>query len=111
MTIHEMKLNPTSFNAIKEGRKIIESRLYDEKRQRIQLGDQILFRKMEHPDETVEVKVEGLLRRASFSELFQDFPASYFGGASKRVLEEQIRQYYSKEDEEKFGVLGIRIAT
>jgi ASC-1-like (ASCH) protein len=110
MAIHEMKLNPASFSAVRSGKKIIESRLYDEKRQQIKIGDQIVFRKMDDPDETIIVSVVGLLRYAAFSDLFHDFPASYFGGESKNALETHIRQFYSKEDEETFGVLGIRIA-
>jgi ASC-1-like (ASCH) protein len=55
------------------------------------------------------VKVKGLLRYASFVDLFHDFPASYFGGESASALEAQIRQFYTEEDEETFGVLGIRV--
>lgn len=104
-----MKLQPTPFGAVKSGDKIIESRLYDEKRQLIQLGDQVLFRNMANLDETITMRVDGLLRYATFSAMFSDFPAAYFGGETKGALEEQIYSFYSKEDEAKFGVLGIRI--
>jgi len=109
MTIHEMKLQQVPFAAIQAGGKIIESRLYDEKRQLIQLGDQILFRNMANLDETITTRVDGLLRYSTFSAMFSDFPAACFGGESKNGLEEQIYSFYSKEDEAKFGVLGIRI--
>mgnify|MGYP001558240452 CR=1 FL=1 len=109
MTTHEMKLQPAPFAAIQAGSKIIESRLYDEKRQLIQLGDQILFKNMANLDETITTRVDGLLRYSTFSAMFSDFPAAYFGGESKSALEAQIYSFYSKEDESKFGVLGIRI--
>ena len=105
-----MKLQTAPFIAVKEGRKIIESRLCDEKRQLIRLGDQILFRNMSDLEDTVTMKVEGLLRYSTFVSLFSDFPASYFGGESKAALEEQIYSFYTKEDEKKYGVLGIRIS-
>lgn len=108
--LHEMKLRPAPFAAVTAGSKCIESRLYDEKRQQIQLGDQILFRNMANLDETVTTKVAGLLRYATFSQMFADFPAYFFGGESKSGLEEQIYNFYSKEDEAKYGVLGIRIS-
>lgn len=109
MTVHEMKLQPALFVAIKIGSKIIESRLFDEKRQLIQLGDQVLFRNMNNLDETIATRVDGLLRYSTFSAMFNDFPAAYFGGELKSALEDQIYSFYSKEDEAKYGVLGIRI--
>lgn len=110
MTVHEMKLQPVPFEAVKNGSKIIESRLFDEKRQLIQLGDQILFRNMADLDETILAKVNGLLRYPTFSVMFSDFSAAFFGGESKSALEQQIYSFYSKEDEAKYGVLGIRIS-
>jgi ASC-1-like (ASCH) protein len=65
---------------------------------------------MEKSDETITTKVEGLLRYSTFSAMFSDFPSAYFGGESKKALEDQIYSIYSKEDEVKFGVLGIRIS-
>jgi len=104
-----MKLQPSPFAAIKAGTKSIESRLYDDKRQSLQLGDEITFRNMANLDETVTVKVIELLRYPTFSALFAAFPPSDFGGDSIATLEEQIYSVYSKADETKFGVLGIRI--
>ena len=41
---HELKLQPNFFNYVKYGTKRIELRLYDEKRQKINIGDTIIFR-------------------------------------------------------------------
>ena len=41
--VHEMRLNDEPFQAIKDGTKTIEMRLYDEKRRMIQVGDVIRF--------------------------------------------------------------------
>ena len=62
MTTHNLQLATEPFNAIISGQKTIESRLYDEKRQSIQLGDKLIFTNREQPDQTVEVTVLGLLR-------------------------------------------------
>lgn len=41
--IHKMKLHNKPFNLIKEGSKIIELRLYDEKRAKVKIDDIIEF--------------------------------------------------------------------
>ena len=52
--------------------------------------------------------------RATASTLFlakrppQHEPA-HFGGESRELLLNQIKQFYSDEDEQKYGVVGIRI--
>lgn len=106
---HEMKLQPEPFDRIKDGTKKIESRLYDEKRQLIQLGDEIVFKKNPEAIESVTARVVGLLRYPTFSAMFSDFDPAMFGGESHQFLEDQIYAFYSKEDEAKYGVLGIRI--
>ena len=44
--LHKMKLNESPFERIKNGKKTIEFRLYDEKRQQIKIGDKIEFSKL-----------------------------------------------------------------
>lgn len=41
--MHQMRLHPEPFEKIKNGTKIIEMRLNDEKRQKVQIGDKIEF--------------------------------------------------------------------
>ena len=54
--VHEMKLRRYYFDKIKCGEKIYELRLNDEKRRKISIGDQILFR--DHETEKQEMLVE-----------------------------------------------------
>lgn len=75
-----MNLQPKYFDFIKDGTKRIELRLYDEKRQSIQLGDIIEFAKSE--DEKFRAEVVGLLRYDSFADLFKDFDISILAGSS-----------------------------
>ena len=107
---HQMKLGHEPFCAIKEGRKTIESRLYDEKRQQITVGDEIIFSENDHPENTVRAKVVNLLRHPTFKELFVNNDSRLFGGERNQdQLLEQIKQFYSDEDEQKYGVVGIKI--
>ena len=106
---HELKLQSSPFDAIKAGTKTIECRLYDEKRQQIQIGDTLILKRAPELETSVTAEVTGLLRYPTFSGLFADFPLETFGGESISELEELIYSFYSKEDEVKFGVVGIQI--
>ncbi len=76
---HTMKLLASPFARVAAGTKTLEVRLFDEKRQRLQLGDTIRFVRLPDLDATVRVEVTALLRYPSFRELVNDFGAEYFG--------------------------------
>ncbi len=107
MNIHQLQLATTPFNAITSGVKTIESRLYDKKRQLIQIGDTVDFTNREAPDQTVSVKVIGLLRYKTFHDLFTHNDPSKFGGESVEWLENQINEFYSINEQSQDGVIGI----
>ena len=107
MITHQLKLATEPFDAIVSGNKTIESRLYDEKRQKIQLGDEIVFTNRDKPGQTATVKVVGLLRYATFHDLFSHNNPRRFGGESVEWLEEQIGEFYSLDDQLEDGVVGI----
>src|SRR3989344_860497 len=98
--LHAMKLQPYSFDKIKEGKKIIEVRLYDEKRRNIKIGDIIEFKKEPGQTEIIMVEVIELLNYKTFADLFSDFPASSFGHPDKEGLLKSIYTFYSEEQEE-----------
>jgi ASC-1-like (ASCH) protein len=107
MTKHALQLATIPFDAIMSGQKTIESRLYDEKRQLIQLGDEIIFTNREAPQQTVTVSVVGLLRYDTFGSLFRHNEPSKFGGESVEWLEDQINEFYSIDEQRENGVVGI----
>jgi ASC-1-like (ASCH) protein len=57
----------------------------------------------------VTTVVKGLLRYQTFKELFDDHEPSLFGEDSRDFLLTQIKSFYSDEDEQKYGVVGIRL--
>lgn len=105
---HHMKLSAKPFDDIISGRKVIESRLFDEKRQLISIGDTIVFTKND-TSEKASVIVKGLIRYQTFKDLFTDLDPSLFGENDRDHLLKQIRQFYSDEDEKMYGVIGIRL--
>ena len=107
MTTHQLKLATEPFDAIISGNKTIESRLYDTKRQKIQIGDRIIFTNRDNSEQTVTAEVVGLLRYATFRNLFSHNNPRKFGGDNVEWLENQISEFYSIEDQKIYGVIGI----
>ena len=113
--IHDMRLTPEPFDKIKARNKTIEIRLYDEKRQKVKMGDIIVFHKLPENTETIKVEVVGLSIFKSFRELFSNFDKSQFGHDQSLSINGEIqmqREHYSEEEEEeekKYGVIGIHI--
>jgi len=112
MPMHFMRLNPAPFRLIRDGRKSIELRLYDEKRRKIQIGDGILFENTEAP-ELLLARVTGLRVFASFDDLYQALPLEACGYTEVDVdaaSPADMDAYYSKEAQQRFGVVGIELA-
>ena len=109
--IHEMKLQPEYYNYILNGTKRIEIRLFDEKRQQIKIGDTIKFLKEPELNESFNAKVVDLLRYKSFEDMFKDYDISILADKSmtKEELITVLEQFYTKEKQEMYGVLGIKI--
>lgn len=108
---HEMKLQPKYYDFILNGTKRIEIRLFDEKRQQIKIGDTIKFLKEPELIESFNVKVVDLLRYNNFEEMFKDFDISVLADKSmtKEELISVLEEFYTKEKQEQYGVLGIKI--
>ena len=108
---HELKLQPRYYEYILNGTKDIEIRLYDEKRQKINIGDIIIFKKEPELNESFKVKVVGLLRYENFDSLFNDFTIDRLAdrSMSKSELLEELEKFYTKEKQKEYEVLGIRI--
>lgn len=108
---HILKLQPKYFDYINNGTKRIELRLYDEKRQKISIGDTIVFQKEPNLEITMKVKVIGLLRYNTFEDLFKDFDIEVLAdeSMSKAELLNVLEEFYTPEKQKQYGVVGIRI--
>ena len=109
---HSMKLLENPFDKITSGKKTIEIRLLDEKRQKLNVGDTIEFSKLPNSEEKVNVEIIALLRYKSFRDLVDDFGMDYYGYPKDYSVDEFVNgiyAIYSKEKEQKYGVLGIKI--
>ncbi len=107
MTTHQLQVATQPFNSIVAGIKTIESRLFDDKRKTIRLGDEIIFANREDPAQTVSTRVIGLLNYRDFHNLFSHNDPLKFGGESVEWLENQINEFYSVDDQVQYGVVGI----
>jgi len=102
-----MKLNAGPFLMIARGEKTIESRLYDEKRQKVAPGDDIIFTLTNDTTQTLTVRAVGLLRYATFEDMFTHNDPKKFGGSSATELTAALKKYYSQEAQTENGVLAI----
>lgn len=102
--IYRMKLQNEPFKQIKKGTKEIEIRLNDDKRKMFKINDYIEFTNISTL-EIMFVKITNLYHFESFEKLFNNFDNSILGCGSY----EEMYKYYSKEEENKYGILGIEI--
>lgn len=108
-TIHSMRLQNHYFNCIKNGSKRIELRLYDDKRKQIKLNDIIQF--FNEEQENISAKVIGLLYYSNFDDLISDFDIDLLADKfmTKNDLLGDLNRFYSQQQQQQFGVIGIRI--
>lgn len=105
--LHEMKLKESPFERIKSGTKTIEFRLFDEKRQKIKVGDKIEFSKLPDLKEKLLVDVIKLYREDTFENLFRKL---YDDEDEIKRKTNSMLQFYSPEEEKEYGVIGIKIS-
>ena len=105
--IHKMKLNESPFERIKNGTKTIEFRLYDEKRKKVKIGNKIEFSKLPDLQEKILVDVLDIYRDKTFENLFKKI---FTDEDEIERKTKSMYQYYSKEQEKEYGVVGIKIA-
>lgn len=104
-----MNLNNSPFNKIKSGTKTIELRLNDEKRQLLKINDDIEFTNRETLEKMM-VTVKALHKYQSFEELYKHFDKIAMGYDEDEIADyKDMELYYSKQQQNKYGVLGIEI--
>ena len=109
---HYMNLCPEPFEMIRSGKKTIELRLNDEKRQAISIGDTIVFTNTKDSGKQIFAVVTALHKFKDFKELYENPPLLKCGYTEEDIdgaKPEDMNIYYSKELEEKYGALGIEL--
>lgn len=121
-------LEDAPFDAIRNGKKRFEIRLFDEKRKLMDIGDSIRFVRVGHEEDSFCVTVRNMIVEPGFKELFTTthwdkekeklrsvprFDPEVLGFGKTATVREMVlgmRQYYSEEDEKKYGVIAIEIS-
>lgn len=106
---HMMRLHKEPFELIKSGSKTIELRLNDEKRQLINVGDEITFENRSN-GEKIQTEVIELHKYLSFEELYKNFDKVSMGYKEDEEADpKDMEQYYSSEEQSRYGVVGIEL--
>ncbi|MBQ7392524.1 MAG: ASCH domain-containing protein [Clostridia bacterium] len=108
--MHQMNLHDAPFDNIACGVKTIELRLWDEKRRRIKVGDEILFTHSKDSARTLHCRVIALHIFPSFKELYKNLSLLKCGYTERDIDiadPSDMDLYYTKEQQSSNGVVGI----
>ncbi len=105
MALWHMGLREGYLRAIAEGRKKVEGRLYDEKRQGIRPGDTILF------ENRLMCVVKDVRTYSSFREMLEREGLENVLPGMESIEEgvKVYRRFYPEEDEKRYGVVAIEV--
>ncbi len=109
---HVMKLHTKPYDLIKSGIKTIELRLNDDKRKAIKIDDEIEFINSDRPEMSLNCRVIALHEFSSFEELYNNLPLLKCGYTENDISTASpgdMDLYYSKENQNKYGVIGIEL--
>ena len=107
MIIH---LDSDVFETVDKGFKNVEGRVNDEKRQKLKVGDKLIFLKRPDDKEKVEAIVEELAYYKDFQEMIKNYTMKemYLEEYSKDYYIDLIKRFYSDEEINKYGVVAIK---
>ena len=107
MIIH---LDADVFETVDKGFKNVEGRVNDEKRQKLKIGDKLIFLKRPDEIEKIEAIVEDLVYYKDFNEMIKDYSMKeiYLEDYSKDYYIELIKRFYTDEEINKYGVVAIK---
>ena len=102
-------LDADVFEVVKNGSKKVEVRVYDEKRRKMKIGDELIFLKRPLEKEKIVTKIVGLKIYNNFIELVKDYEMKelYLSEFSKEDFVKLLERFYSEEEQEKYGVVAI----
>ena len=96
-------------NLLRIEAKKVEMRLNDEKRQKLTIGDLVIFTNTETKEEII-VEVIDLKTFKSFNELYSSYEKTVIGYKKDEVANpNDMLNYYSQQQIDKYGALAIEI--
>ena len=109
MEIHYLKLQNDPFMKIKNKQKTIEMRLYDEKRKKIKIDDEIIFTNL-LSGENLKCQVKNIFVFNNFEELYKNFDKTKLGYKQNEIAKpDDMNIYYTAKQQSEFGVCAIEI--
>ena len=109
---YTMKLFEKPYRDLEQGKKTIELRLCDKKRDSIREGDIIIFYLYGKADNFIKTRVIHIYKFNSFTELYKELPLEKCGYSEKELKNADpadMNAYYSVEEQSKYGVIGIEV--
>lgn len=106
MIVH---LDSDVFDIVKREIKDIEVRVNDEKRQKLQVGDTLIFLKRPKEDEKLIRKVKALEYYKNFNEVVDNYDMRriYLEGYTKEMYLKLMKRFYTDEEQKNYGVVAI----
>lgn len=106
MNVH---LHKEVFDIVKDGIKDVEVRLYDEKRQKLKVGDKLIFISRGNNNDQITAVVKKIVYFKDFVEVTKNYEMNriYLEGTSLDEYLELMNKFYSIEEQKKYGVLAI----
>lgn len=107
---HIMHLDKRPFEKIKNGIKKYEFRLFDDKRKQLCIDDDIEFISTENESDRLVCHVKELYVADDFGQVYDFFSdEEYFKDYTKDDFLQGMSSIYTKEQQDKYGVLVIEI--
>ena len=102
-------LHKEVFDIVKDGIKDVEVRLNDEKRRKLNVGDKLIFINRGNEEETITAIVKKLVYFNDFVEVTKTYEMKriYLEDTSLDEYLELMNKFYSKEEQEEYGVVAI----
>ena len=111
-TVHNMLIKPEYFELVKSGVKKYEVRTNDERRKAMKIGDQILLIKEPEKVETLLLDIVDKKEYPNFTTLYDSLPKRDVGfeGRETKDIVQELRRFYTEEQENQIGVVAIEVA-
>ena len=109
---HSMSLMRKYFERMRDGKKTVEIRLFDEKRKSFSIGDKIVFSCADAQDQRLVRRIVGMHAYDSLEQLARDFSCEELGLSLSEIedIGGIMAKIYSAADIDRHGFLAVRLS-